>query len=103
MGLFIDYDISFFFSKHLQEAKIVSSIHRDTHPAKYARCLFKLSEALRQVPGSEAEVDQQLKEAKELYSQIIDNTTERSTNNSFILADRVEQADFDALIHISQQ
>lgn len=54
-----------FFSKHLQEAKIVSSIQKDTHLAKYARCLFKLSEALRQIPARETEADQQLKEAKD--------------------------------------
>ncbi len=97
----------FLFSKHLQEAKVISSIHKDTHPAKYARCLFKLSEALRQVPGREAEADQQLKEAKHLYFQIIcktrTNTMERSKDNSLTHSDRVKEEYFNALIHISQR
>lgn len=97
----------FFFRKHLQEAKVISSIHKDTHPAKYARCLFKLSEALRLVPRREAEADQQLKEAKDLYFQIIGktrtNTMERSNNNSLTHSEQVKEEDFDALIHISQR
>lgn len=97
----------FFFSKHLQEAKVISSIHKNTHPAKYARCLFKLSEALRQVPGREAEAEQQLKEAKDLYFQIIGKTRmttmERSKDTSLTHSDRVKEEDFNALIHISQR
>lgn len=97
----------FFFSKHLQEAKVISSIHKNTHPAKYARCLFKLSEALRQVPGREAEAEQQLKEAKDLYFQIIGKTRmtnmERSKDTSLTHSDLVKEEDFNALIHISQR
>lgn len=97
----------FFFSKHLQEAKVISSIHKNTYPAKYARCLFKLSEALRQVPGREAEAEQQLKEAKDLYFQIIGKTRmttmERSKGTSLTDSDRVKEEDFNALIHISQR
>lgn len=103
---YTDY-ISFLFSKHLQEAKVISSIHKDTHPAKYARCLLKLSEALRQVPGREAEADQRLTEAKDLYFQIIGKTRaitmERSKDNSLIRSDEVKEEDIDALIHISQR
>lgn len=91
------------FSKHLQEAKAISSIHKDTHPAKYARCLFKLSEATRQVPERKAEADQQLKEAQDLHSQIIGKTMETSTDSSLVHGDRLRQRDFDALIHISQR
>lgn len=97
----------FFFSKHFQEAKVISSIHKDTHPAKYARCLFKLSEALRHVPGREAEADQRLKEAKDLHFQIIGKTRrvtmERSKDNSYTHSGQVKEEDFDALIHISQR
>lgn len=82
------------FSKHLQEAKVISLIHKDMHPAKYARCLFKLSEALRRVPGREAEADRQLKEAKDLYFEIVG--TMRATEVPTV-------EDFDALIHISQR
>lgn len=92
-----------FFSKHFQEAKVISSIHKDTHPAKYARCLFKLSDALRQIPAREAEADQQLKEAEDLYFQIIGTRTEKLTGSSLIHGDRVKQHNFDALIHISQR
>src|SRR4051812_40787146 len=91
--LYANYDISSLFSKHLQEAKTISSIHKNTHPAKYARCLFKLSNALRQVRGREAEADQRLREAEDLYSNITDKP--RSTT--------VMEEDFDALIHISQR
>ncbi|KFY18119.1 hypothetical protein V492_00130 [Pseudogymnoascus sp. VKM F-4246] len=93
--------------KHLQEAKVISSIHKDTHPAKYARCLLKLSEALRQVPGREAEADQRLTEAKDLYFQIIGKTRatamERSKDDLITRSDQVKEEDFDALIHISQR
>lgn len=64
---YTDYDISFLSSRHLQEAKVISSIHKDTHPAKYARCLFRLSKALRQVSRREADADQRLKEANDLF------------------------------------
>jgi len=97
----------FIFSKHLQEAKVISSIHKDIHPAKYARCLFKLSEAVRLVPGREAEAEQHLKNAKDLYLQIIGKsqatTTERSKNDSLTQSDQVTEKDFDSLIHISQR
>jgi vacuolar-type H+-ATPase subunit H len=77
------------------------------HPAKYARCLFKLSEALRQIPGREAEADQGLKNAKDLYFQIIDKTQATTTRGprDFSLAhsDQVKEKDFNALIHISQR
>jgi len=79
--------------KHLQEARVISSIHKNTHPAKYARCLFKLSDALRQVPGRGAEADQRLREAEDLYFHIIGKP--QSTT--------VKEEDFDALIHISQR
>ena len=96
-----------FFSKHLQEAKVISSIHKDTQPAKYARCLFKLSEILHQLPGQDAEADQQLKEAEDLYFQIIGKTRtttmERSKDDSLTHSDRVKEEDFDAFIHISQR
>ncbi|KAM5347078.1 hypothetical protein ACJ41O_010083 [Fusarium nematophilum] len=92
---------------HLQEAKVISSIHKDTHPAKYARCLFKLSEALRQVPGRETEAGQRLKEAKDLYSQIIGKTrtatAERLEDDSLTHSDQVKEEDFNVLIHISQR
>lgn len=104
---YTDDDISSLFSKHLQEAKVISSIHKDTHPAKYARCLLKLSEAQRQVPGGEAEADQRLTEAKDLYFQITGKTRatamERSKDNSLTRSDQVKEEDFDALIHISQR
>ncbi|PKY07762.1 hypothetical protein P168DRAFT_322995 [Aspergillus campestris IBT 28561] len=93
--------------EHLEEAKVISSIHQDTHPAKYARCLFKLSETRRQIPGQEAQADQQLKEAKALYLQIMGKmrptTTERSKEASFPHPEQLEDEDFDALIHISQR
>ncbi|KAE8374544.1 hypothetical protein BDV26DRAFT_284216 [Aspergillus bertholletiae] len=93
--------------KHFKEARAISSIHKATHPAKYARCLFKLSEALRQVPGREADADKRLKEAKDLYFQIIGQTRvttmERSRGNSTTHLDQVKQGDFDILIHISQR
>lgn len=95
------------FRKHLQEATVIASIHKDSHPAKYARCLFKLSEALRQVLGQETEADQRLKEAKDLYSQITGNTqatnVERQEGTPLTRLDRVKEEDFDALIHISQR
>lgn len=104
--LYTNYNISFH-SKHLQEAKVISSIHKDIHPAKYARCLFKLSEAARQVPGRAAEADQHLKNAKDLYFQIIGKTqattTERPKDYSLTHSDRVKEEDFDILIHISQR
>jgi hypothetical protein len=90
---YANYDISFLFRNHLQEAKAISSIHKNTHPAKYARSLFKLSDALRQVPGREPEADRQLREAEDLYFQITGKP--RSTT--------VKEEDFDALIHISQR
>lgn len=103
--IYTNYDISSLFSNRLEEAKVISSIHKDTHPAKYARCLFKLSEALRQVPGQEAEADRRLEDAKDLYFQIISKarttTMESSKDNS--LSDQVKEEDFDALIHISQR
>lgn len=105
--LYTDYDISFLFSKHLQEAKVISFIHKNTHPAKYARCLFKLSETLRQVPGRETEADQRLQEARDLYFQTTGKTRtatmERSKDNSFSHSDQVKEDDFNALIHISQR
>jgi vacuolar-type H+-ATPase subunit H len=86
---------------------VISSIHKDSHPAKYARCLFKLSEALREVPGQETEADQRLTEAKDLYFQIIGNTRatnmERPDEASQTQSNRVKEEDFDALIHISQR
>lgn len=104
---YTDYNISFLFSNHLQEAKVISSIHKDTHPAKYARCLFKLSEALRQVPGREAEADQHLEEANELYFRIIGKlrttTLERSKECALTDSNRIVEEDFNALIHISQR
>lgn len=68
------------------------------HPAKYGRCLFKLSQALRRVPGreAEAEADQCLKEAAELYFGIV------GTNRIGDL-EELEVTDFDALIHLSQR
>jgi hypothetical protein len=90
---YADYDISSPSSKHLQEAKIISSIHKNTHPAKYARCLFKLSEALRQVPGREVEANQQLREAEGLYCQITGKPPSTTGEEEY----------FDALIHISQR
>ena len=93
-----------FFRKHLQEAKLISSIHKDTQPAKYARCLFKLSEVLHQVPDQDAEADQHLKEAEKLYFQnIVTTDIGRSKNNSHTQADRVKEEDFNAFIHISQR
>lgn len=85
----------FSFSKHLQEAKVISSIHKDMHPAKYARCLFKLSGALRQVHGRETEADEGLKEAEDLYFQVTGKAKDGSPT--------VKEEDFDALIHISQR
>lgn len=97
-----NYDISF--SKRLEEAKVISSIHKDTHPAKYARCLFKLSEALRQVPGQEAEAVRRFEEAKGLYFQIISKTrTTAIATSDGNYPDQVKEEDFDALIHISQR
>jgi hypothetical protein len=88
-----NHDILPEFSKHFQEAHLISSIHKSTHPAKYARCLFKLSEALHQVPGKASEADQHLREALDLYFQI--------TGNPRVSA--VKEEDIDALIHISQR
>lgn len=95
----------FSFSKHLQEATVISSIHKDTHPIKYARCLFKLSEALHQVPGQGVEADRRLKEAKDLYFQVIGGapTIEGPKDNSISHSDQVKEEDFNALIHISQR
>lgn len=96
----------FTFSNHVQEAKVISSIHKDTYPAKYARCLFKLCGAL---PGREAEADQQFREAKELYFQIIGKTRTTTLKRSkececaLTHSNRITEEDFNALIHISQR
>ena len=86
---------------------MISSIHQDTHPAKYARCLFKLSETRRQIPGQEAQADQLLKEAKALYLQIVGKTRpttiERSKEGPLPQSEQLRDEDFDALIHISQR
>ena len=79
--------------EHLQEARAISAIHKATHPAKYARCLFKLSEAQRQDSRRQGEAEQQLREAEDLYYQITGKPGVTS----------VQEADFDALIHISQR
>ena len=50
----------------LRDALEVTGARKDTMPAEHARCLFKLSEALRQVPGSEAEALEARKEAERL-------------------------------------
>ena len=53
------------------------------------------------------EADQRLKEAKDLYSQIIGNTgvtnIESQEGTPLTNLDRVKDEDFDALIHISQR
>ncbi|KAJ5220832.1 uncharacterized protein N7469_009719 [Penicillium citrinum] len=93
--------------QHLQEARVISSIHKNTHPAKYARCLFKLSEALRQVSGQEAEADERLKEAQSLYFKTIGNiratNVEKPEEFSLTGSDQMKEENFNALVHISQR
>jgi vacuolar-type H+-ATPase subunit H len=48
---------------------VVTSLHKENMMGEHARCLFKMSEALYQVPGKELQADRFLKEAEELYWQ----------------------------------
>lgn len=85
---------------------MISSIYKDTHPAKHARYRFKLSEALRQASGQEAKADEELANAKALYLEILNKTrssTEGSADSSANPSDQVNEKDFDSLIHISQR
>ncbi|KAK2766901.1 hypothetical protein FQN54_006215 [Arachnomyces sp. PD_36] len=91
----------------LDEAKTISSIHKKTHPAKYARCLFNLSEALRQAPGRALEADRHLNEAKDLYLQTTcgasESTMEELKDSPLSHSCQVKVEDFNVLIHISQR
>ena len=64
------------------------------YPAKYARCLFKLSQALCR--ASPAEAEQLRTEAEELYSSIVMTMGTGAT-------EAPTEKDFDALVHISQR
>ncbi|KAA8645136.1 uncharacterized protein ATNIH1004_009353 [Aspergillus tanneri] len=81
-------------------------LNKGTHPAKYARCRFKLSEALRQAHGQEAEADLELANAKASYFEIVSKTFTTSdgpADSSVKSLDQVHEKDFDSLIHISQR
>lgn len=92
------------FRNHLKEATVISSIYKDTHPAKHARCQFQLSKALRQA-GQEPEADLELADAKAAYLEIVRKThpTPEPADSSTKPLDQVHEKDFDSLIHISQR
>jgi len=70
---------------------------------EHARCLFKMSEALYQVPGREAEADRLLKEAEELYWKkvgCLESVDEKATN--FEIRQRaVTEEEYDSLVFVA--
>lgn len=48
---------------------VVTSVRKEVMIGEHARCLYKMSEILQQIPGRELEADRYLKEAEELHWQ----------------------------------
>ncbi len=55
-----------FTSKYLRDALVITRMRKKILVAEHARCLFKLSKALKRVPGGEVEGRQIREEAEHL-------------------------------------
>lgn len=81
----------------------VTSIHKETMVGEHARCLFKMSEALYQVPGREVDADKLLKEAEDMYWKRVGRpkTTGDSRGGVEGQEDRpVAEVDYDSLVFL---
>ncbi|KAK3379097.1 hypothetical protein B0T24DRAFT_610704 [Lasiosphaeria ovina] len=69
--------------KHLHDAMIVTLIHKEYMAGEHARCLYKLSQALFQEPGREAESRQLLREAEELYFSLAGDANQNPSEEDY--------------------
>lgn len=67
---------------------------------KHARCLFKISETLYQIPGKELEADRLLKQAEDLYWKRVGKPELKDNAEYEIPLREVTEDDYDALVFL---
>lgn len=70
---------------------------------EHARCLYKMSEILYQVPGRELEADQYLRQAEELYKKRAGQPELKTEDNRVLgvgITEGRKEADYDALVFV---
>ncbi|KAJ0323159.1 hypothetical protein COL5a_008379 [Colletotrichum fioriniae] len=90
-------------AKHLQDAIAITSLRKDIQVGEHARCLYKLSEALYQIPGRELEADRLLKEAEELYWKRVEKpkgVSEEDHAEYEVPQIHPQEEDYDSLVYM---
>lgn len=93
--------------KYFRDARAVTMIHKEKMVGEHARCLYKTSEALYQIPGKEIEADKLVQEAEQLYWQRVRSpqfaAEGESTNedaDQTVQQKMITEEDYDALVFI---
>lgn len=89
--------------KHIEDAMTVTSVRQEIMVGEHARCLYKMSEILYQIPGRELEADQCLRHAEELYRKRVGQpelSTEADQADQTALKEGRKEADYDALVFV---
>ncbi|EXF75842.1 hypothetical protein CFIO01_07877 [Colletotrichum fioriniae PJ7] len=90
-------------AKYLQDAMAITSLRKDIQVGEHARCLYKLSEALYQIPGRELEADGLLKEAEELYWKRVEKpkgVSEEDHAEYEVPQIHPQEEDYDSLVYM---
>ncbi|KAG7048683.1 Tetratricopeptide-like helical [Colletotrichum scovillei] len=89
--------------KYLQDAMAITSLRKDIQVGEHARCLYKLSEGLYQIPGRELEADRLLKEAEELYWKRVEKpkgVSEEDHAEYEVPQIHPQEEDYDSLVYM---
>lgn len=93
---------------HVQDAMKVTGDRQNFMVGQHARCLYKMSEILYQLPGRKLDANRYLRQAEELYqrrgqpersSVEADNLLDQD-GRAVMMGPRWKEADYDALVYV---